>query len=179
MLPHIAKYHLMLPHFAKYHLILPHSNICSYCQIISNFLLICIMISSASLAAEDPLDANSRRNRSHFYHFSFEKHVFLFSLSHFENLQTKRAYVPSPSLSFQQTSFRQRIIEHMPFLKIQIICFWNFLKVGFLFQGPWLLWLFLHNSLHPWDPVEDVCVWSSSKGWLHAISRYEIRRRKT
>ena len=32
-------------------------------QIISNFLLICIMISSASLAAEDPLDANSRRNR--------------------------------------------------------------------------------------------------------------------
>ena len=31
--------------------------------IISNFLLCCILISSASLAAEDPLDANSKRNR--------------------------------------------------------------------------------------------------------------------
>ena len=54
-------------------MILLTSNIVSYCQyycqIISNFLLICIMISSASLAAEDPLDANSRRNRSHFSPF--------------------------------------------------------------------------------------------------------------
>ena len=32
-------------------------------SIIGNFLLICILISSASLAAEDPLDANSKRNR--------------------------------------------------------------------------------------------------------------------
>ena len=31
--------------------------------IISNFLLVCILISSASLATEDPLDANSKRNR--------------------------------------------------------------------------------------------------------------------
>ena len=32
-------------------------------SIIGNFLLICILISSASLSAEDPLDANSKRNR--------------------------------------------------------------------------------------------------------------------
>ena len=32
-------------------------------SIIGNFLLFCILISSASLAAEDPLDANSKRNR--------------------------------------------------------------------------------------------------------------------
>ena len=32
-------------------------------SIVSNFILVCIMISSASLAAEDPLDSNSRRNR--------------------------------------------------------------------------------------------------------------------
>ena len=32
-------------------------------SIIGNFLLMCILISSASLAAEDPLDANSKRNR--------------------------------------------------------------------------------------------------------------------
>ena len=32
-------------------------------SIISNFILVCIMISSASLAAEDPMDANSKRNR--------------------------------------------------------------------------------------------------------------------
>ena len=31
--------------------------------IVSNFLLVCILISSASLATEDPLDANSKRNR--------------------------------------------------------------------------------------------------------------------
>ena len=41
----------------------PSSSTSWSSQIISNFLLICIMISSASLAAEDPLDANSRRNR--------------------------------------------------------------------------------------------------------------------
>ena len=32
-------------------------------SVISNFILVCIMISSASLAAEDPLDSNSKRNR--------------------------------------------------------------------------------------------------------------------
>jgi voltage-dependent calcium channel L type alpha-1D len=31
--------------------------------VVSNFILVCIMISSASLAAEDPLDSNSKRNR--------------------------------------------------------------------------------------------------------------------
>jgi cobalamin biosynthesis protein CobT len=32
-------------------------------SVVSNFILVCIMISSASLAAEDPLDSNSKRNR--------------------------------------------------------------------------------------------------------------------
>lgn len=32
-------------------------------SIVSNFILVCIMISSASLAAEDPMNANSKRNR--------------------------------------------------------------------------------------------------------------------
>ena len=50
-------------------------------SIVSNFILVCIMISSASLAAEDPMDANSKRNRVLGYFDYFFTTVFSLEIS--------------------------------------------------------------------------------------------------
>ena len=148
------------------------------------------MISSASLAAEDPLDANSRRNRSHF--------------SPFQNLlrrkqaknktagetgltflpRRRQAYWFFHSLPLEKTSdipnFHFFCLErNFHVFQYPKSIFWDPRKVLNIvhMQGPWLLWLFLHNSLHSWDYAKDVCVWCPSKGWLYAISRY-LKRHK-
>lgn len=48
--------------------------------VISNFILVCILISSASLAMEDPLDSKSRRNQILGYFDYFFTTVFTFEI---------------------------------------------------------------------------------------------------
>ena len=59
---------LPIPPFNSLFVLSPTNRIRTFChwfcnhQIFSNFILVCIMVSSASLAAEDPLNSKSPRN---------------------------------------------------------------------------------------------------------------------